>query len=428
MNSYPYFTLQQKLENIDSSLKETIQHYIRLIIDSHSTQNNDIIKSNTSYALQLRESEIKTRQLQAEYIELRVTVAQLRAKIEKLKHKKASTNDNFKESVKSASDKIIALVQQLQGAADSLSTIVDPESTRGSSFISDVSSILGSSIDLTNGGLGVASGSQYSELMSNMDITLDILPHKKKPVNLLAVYRKKPKALVSINEFNEEQKYQRTSAFASSSHKPELVEEEPLQLEIADTDHKFQRVQAKIPQKLKLTTFAKTESTSKQKLDETNYASQRDQVPQYRVENLSMDIVIDQVEQESKYSERTRGDVVDGTTSSAFQQQAPIIASSLMTTNNEHSLVPMTVAITPFQKESYEPDNSQKAEESLQNIGVSEKYKKKRIREPEWMFEMNEGESRGRKRFQVNYAEPNLRSKLRRGDPHTYTLETDSRK
>ncbi len=57
-------------------------------------------RSNTSYALQLRESELKTRQLQAEYIELRVTVAQLRAKIEKLKHQRAKTNDSFKESVK----------------------------------------------------------------------------------------------------------------------------------------------------------------------------------------------------------------------------------------------------------------------------------------------------------------------------------------
>ncbi|CAI2187165.1 8632_t:CDS:2 [Funneliformis geosporum] len=405
MNSYPYFTLQQKLENIDSSLKEAVQNYIRLVIDAHLTQNNDIIKSNTSYALQLRESEIKTRQLQAEYIELRVTVAQLRAKLEKLKHKKARTNDNFKENVKSASDKIIALVQQLQGAADSLSTIVDPESTRGSSFFSD-----GSSIDLTN---GVASGSQYSELMSNMDITMDIIPHKKKPVNL------KPKSLVSINEFNEEQKYQRTSAFASSSHKSELVEEEPLQLEITDTDYKFQRVQTKIPHKVKL--------FSRQKLDETNYASQQDQVPQYlqqNVVNLSMDIVTDQVEQESKYSECTRGNVVDGTPSSAFQR-ALVVAPTLATDN---SAVSMTVAMTPFQKES-EPNNSQKAEESLQNVGISEKYNKKHVRvESEWMIEMNERGSQGRRRFQVNYAEPNLRSKLRRGDPHTYTLETDSRK
>lgn len=30
MNSYPYFTLQQKLENIDESLKEIVLNYIQL--------------------------------------------------------------------------------------------------------------------------------------------------------------------------------------------------------------------------------------------------------------------------------------------------------------------------------------------------------------------------------------------------------------
>ena len=57
-------------------------------------------RSNTSYALRLRESEIKNKQLQAENIELRVTVAQLRAKLEKLKYQRTKTNDSFKESVK----------------------------------------------------------------------------------------------------------------------------------------------------------------------------------------------------------------------------------------------------------------------------------------------------------------------------------------
>jgi hypothetical protein len=57
-------------------------------------------RSNTSYALRLRESEIKNKQLQSENIGLRVTVARLRAKVEKLRRQRAKTNDSFKESVK----------------------------------------------------------------------------------------------------------------------------------------------------------------------------------------------------------------------------------------------------------------------------------------------------------------------------------------
>ncbi|RGB35539.1 hypothetical protein C1646_759166 [Rhizophagus diaphanus] len=462
MNSYPYFTLQQKLENIDESLKEIVLNYIQFIINVHSAQNNDIIKSNTSYALRLRESEIKNKQLQSENIGLRVTIAQLRAKVEKLRCQRAKTNDNFKESVKSANDKIIALVQQLQSAADSLNTIVDPESARGSSFISDGSSILSSSIDLPNGGLYATNGIQYPDTD-----TTEMNMHKKKLNNSLTAYRNEPKDLMPINEQEDPE----SLISVSNSHKLEQVGDEYL-------SEKPERVQAKIPQEEQ----QRDESSSKRKLRrakndhdllplrekdsnlEVIFAKKETNFKQQEVEQhtegkyLSVDVETDQLGQKSKIQDYTHEsrESVESTTFLHVNRTSPsqVIScnphavasyerrftnsSSIGITKHQlqsvtekgkpgvlspsKTIMPNTSSINrnerPFQEKSYEINNLKLVE---QNMEISEKHNKRQTRGM-----INEGESLGRKRSRINYAEPNLRSKLRKGDPHTYTLKTNS--
>ncbi|CAB4423557.1 unnamed protein product [Rhizophagus irregularis] len=408
MNSYPYFTLQQKLENIDESLKEIVLNYIQFIINVHSAQNNDIIKSNTSYALRLRESEIKNKQLQSENIGLRVTVAQLRAKVEKLRCQRAKTNDNFKESVKSANDKIIALVQQLQSAADSLNTIVDPESARGSSFISDGSSILSSSIDLPNGGLYATNGIQYPD-----PDTTEMNMHKKKSINSLTAYRNEPKDLIPINEQEDPE----SLISASNSHKLEQVRDEYL-------SEKVERVQAKIPQEEQ----QRDESSSKRKLRRAKNEAEQHTEGKY----LSVDVETDQLCQKSKIQDYTHEskESVESTTFLHVNRTSPSQHSlqSVAEKGKPGVLTPSQTIMSntssinrnerPFQEESYEINNLKLVE---QNMEISEKHNKRQTRGM-----INEGESLGRKRSRINYAEPNLRSKLRKGDPHTYTLKTNS--
>ncbi|PKY44331.1 hypothetical protein RhiirA4_458593 [Rhizophagus irregularis] len=436
MNSYPYFTLQQKLENIDESLKEIVLNYIQFIINVHSAQNNDIIKSNTSYALRLRESIIKNKQLQSENIGLRVTVAQLRAKVEKLRCQRAKTNDNFKESVKSANDKIIALVQQLQSAADSLNTIVDPESARGSSFISDGSSILSSSIDLPNGGLYATNGIQYPD-----PDTTEMNMHKKKSINSLTAYRNEPKDLIPINEQEDPE----SLISASNSHKLEQVRDEYL-------SEKVERVQAKIPQEEQ----QRDESSSKRKLRrakngndllplrekdsnlEVLFAKKETNFKQQEAEQhtegkyLSVDVETDQLCQKSKIQDYTHEskESVESTTFLHVNRTSPSQHSlqSVAEKGKPGVLTPSQTIMSntssinrnerPFQEESYEINNLKLVE---QNMEISEKHNKRQTRGM-----INEGESLGRKRSRINYAEPNLRSKLRKGDPHTYTLKTNS--
>ncbi|CAB4394528.1 unnamed protein product [Rhizophagus irregularis] len=436
MNSYPYFTLQQKLENIDESLKEIVLNYIQFIINVHSAQNNDIIKSNTSYALRLRESEIKNKQLQSENIGLRVTVAQLRAKVEKLRCQRAKTNDNFKESVKSANDKIIALVQQLQSAADSLNTIVDPESARGSSFISDGSSILSSSIDLPNGGLYATNGIQYPDTD-----TTEMNMHKKKSINSLTAYRNEPKDLIPINEQEDPE----SLISASNSHKLEQDGDEYL-------SEKAERVQAKIPQEEQ----QRDESPSKKKLRrakngndllplrekdsnlEVIFAKKETNFKQQEAEQhtegkyLSVDVETDQLCQKSKiqdYTHESKESVesttflhVNRTSPSQHQLQSVAEKGKPGVLTPSQTIMSNTSSINrnerPFQEESYEINNLKLVE---QNMEISEKHNKRQTRGM-----INEGESLGRKRSRINYAEPNLRSKLRKGDPHTYTLKTNS--
>ncbi|CAB5209622.1 unnamed protein product [Rhizophagus irregularis] len=431
MNSYPYFTLQQKLENIDESLKEIVLNYIQFIINVHSAQNNDIIKSNTSYALRLRESEIKNKQLQSENIGLRVTVAQLRAKVEKLRCQRAKTNDNFKESVKSANDKIIALVQQLQSAADSLNTIVDPESARGSSFISDGSSILSSSIDLPNGGLYATNGIQYPDTD-----TTEMNMHKKKSINSLTAYRNEPKDLIPINEQEDPE----SLISASNSHKLEQDGDEYL-------SEKAERVQAKIPQEEQ----QRDESPSKKKLRrakngndllplrekdsnlEVIFAKKETNFKQQEAEQhtegkyLSVDVETDQLCQKSKiqdYTHESKESVesttflhVNRTSPSQHQLQSVAEKGKPGVLTPSQTIMSNTSSINrnerPFQEESYEINNLKLVE---QNMEISEKHNKRQTR----------GKSLGIKRSRINYAEPNLRSKLRKGDPHTYTLKTNS--
>ncbi|RIA89805.1 hypothetical protein C1645_738359 [Glomus cerebriforme] len=444
MNSYPYFTLQQKLENIDESLKEIVQNYIQLKIFHYN-------RSNTSYALRLRESEIKNQQLHSENIGLRVTVAQLRAKVEKLRYQRAKTNDSFKESVKSASDKIVSLVQQLQYAADSLNTIVDPESARGSSFISDGSSIL-----------SATGGIQYSELMTDTDTITEMLPHKRKPVNLLTVYRKESKALVPIKEFKDEQK-------DTDSSTSEQIEEESL----SETVEAIQQIGAKIPPKVQRNEsspkmglkhvkndhdllllqekapnveaiFANNESTFKH--HETDALRHPQDLGEHtKKEYLSVNVNTNQLSQKSNFSDfthetresiepimflRANGPSPSQVTLNKSNMITSYERSFANTFSINHQLQRIAEKVeSPFQDESYEFNNFQQMEASLQKVERLETRNKKHIRvETECVIRVNEGESRGRKRSKVNYAEPNLRSKLRKGDPHTYTLETESQK
>ncbi|GBC41565.2 hypothetical protein GLOIN_2v1471868 [Rhizophagus irregularis DAOM 181602=DAOM 197198] len=421
MNSYPYFTLQQKLENIDESLKEIVLNYIQFIINVHSAQNNDIIKSNTSYALRLRESEIKNKQLQSENIGLRVTVAQLRAKVEKLRCQRAKTNDNFKESVKSANDKIIALVQQLQSAADSLNTIVDPESARGSSFISDGSSILSSSIDLPNGGLYATNGIQYPDTD-----TTEMNMHKKKSINSLTAYRNEPKDLIPINEQEDPE----SLISASNSHKLEQDGDEYL-------SEKAERVQAKIPQEEQ----QRDESPSKKKLRrakngndllplrekdsnlEVIFAKKETNFKQQEAEQhtegkyLSVDVETDQLCQMSKIQDYTHEskESVESTTFLHVNRTSPsqvvscnphavasyekrfTNSSSIGITKHQlqsvaekgkpgvltpsQTIMSNTSSINrnerPFQEESYEINNLKLVE---QNMEISEKHNKRQTR------------------------------------------------
>ncbi|EXX57883.1 hypothetical protein RirG_203030 [Rhizophagus irregularis DAOM 197198w] len=391
MNSYPYFTLQQKLENIDESLKEIVLNYIQFIINVHSAQNNDIIKSNTSYALRLRESEIKNKQLQSENIGLRVTVAQLRAKVEKL------------------------------SAADSLNTIVDPESARGSSFISDGSSILSSSIDLPNGGLYATNGIQYPDTD-----TTEMNMHKKKSINSLTAYRNEPKDLIPINEQEDPE----SLISASNSHKLEQDGDEYL-------SEKAERVQAKIPQEEQ----QRDESPSKKKLRrakngndllplrekdsnlEVIFAKKETNFKQQEAEQhtegkyLSVDVETDQLCQMSKIQDYTHEskESVESTTFLHVNRTSPsqvvscnphavasyekrfTNSSSIGITKHQlqsvaekgkpgvltpsQTIMSNTSSINrnerPFQEESYEINNLKLVE---QNMEISEKHNKRQTR------------------------------------------------
>ncbi|GBC05568.1 hypothetical protein RclHR1_00630015 [Rhizophagus clarus] len=398
MDSYPYFTLQQKLENIDESLKETVQNYIQLIINVHSAQNNDIIKSNTSYALRLRESEIKNKQLQSENIGLRVTVAQLRTKIEKLRCQRTKTNDSFKESVKSANDKIISLVQQLQCATESLSTSVDPESARGSS-----SSILSSSVDLSNGGLYTTSGIQYLDT----DIT-EMHLHKKKPINLLTAYRNEPKTLIPISEFKDEQEDSESLIFQLNSHKLEQVGDEyesssKKESRSAKNDHDL--IPAREKDSNLEVILAKKEPTFKQ--HKAEHALSEVQIPQYLQQHTDLAVDVDnvQLEQKSDCTHETKESVeylhLNRTSLSQAISCKPLEVASCERSSTSFSsiekevtekvktdvLAPSRRVILntssintnerPLQDESYEINNFQQIE---QYVKIPEKHNKKQTK------------------------------------------------
>ncbi|CAG8437757.1 15273_t:CDS:2 [Acaulospora morrowiae] len=175
-----------------TNLAFSTSYYInKLVKRKHINQNRAIIKSNTLYALQLRKAEVEISRLSVENIELRTTIARLTEKIKKLKSDRNAKNDKFKDSVKSTSGQLTEIIQLLRGTADSLNALMDLDHSTLDQLETNI--------------CAENEGYQYaSKITPEIDIALEKLPEKRKTLNLLAVYREKPKLLQTINEVNEE--------------------------------------------------------------------------------------------------------------------------------------------------------------------------------------------------------------------------------
>ncbi|CAG8459219.1 3393_t:CDS:10 [Dentiscutata heterogama] len=176
---------------------ETLDSFKR----KHIKQNRAVIKSNTLYALQLRKAEVEISRLSVENIELRATIAKLTDRINKLKIEKNVKSETFKDSVMTTSGQINDLILQLRGAADSLNALMESDSSKHSiranlSFSSD-DSVLDQDI------INDAAEGSYQYTTNNtpeINIALEKLPDKRKPPNMLSIYRMKPKVLQPIYE------------------------------------------------------------------------------------------------------------------------------------------------------------------------------------------------------------------------------------
>ncbi|RIB23496.1 hypothetical protein C2G38_2072669 [Gigaspora rosea] len=176
---------------------ETLDSFKR----KHIKQNRAIIKSNTLYALQLRKAEVEISRLSVENIELRATIAKLTDQINKLKIEKNVKNETIKDSVMTTSGQINDLILQLRGAADSLNALMESDSNKNSiranlSFNSDDSML----DQYINNDTAEESYQYTTNNTPEIDIALEKLPDKRKPPNMLSIYRMQPKVLLPIYE------------------------------------------------------------------------------------------------------------------------------------------------------------------------------------------------------------------------------------
>ncbi|KAF0504224.1 hypothetical protein F8M41_019611 [Gigaspora margarita] len=176
---------------------ETLDSFKR----KHIKQNRAIIKSNTLYALQLRKAEVEISRLSVENIELRATIAKLTDQINKLKIEKNVKNETIKDSVTTTSGQINDLILQLRGAADSLNALMESDSSKNSirpnlSFSSDDSML----DQYINNDTTEESYQYTTNNTPEIDIALEKLPDKRKPPNMLSIYRMQPKVFQTIYE------------------------------------------------------------------------------------------------------------------------------------------------------------------------------------------------------------------------------------
>ncbi|RHZ77376.1 hypothetical protein Glove_180g95 [Diversispora epigaea] len=217
---------------------EDIKAYVTSESDSESDDTvltifHDI--SNTLYALQLRKAELEISRLSIENIESRATIVNLNNKIEKLESDK---NERFKDGVKSTSGQLTEIIQQLHEAANSLNSLMDynyRRNSKNSSFCSDGKYSLLNQMNIEDDHVENGCYQYISKTSPEANFAFEKLPEKRKPLNLLAIYREKPKVLLTINESNEE--------LEEKNSRQELVYEEN------DWSDRGQKYKSRIPVK-----------------------------------------------------------------------------------------------------------------------------------------------------------------------------------
>jgi hypothetical protein len=88
------------------------------------------IRANTRYALQLRKAELEIARLQNENFELRVQVADMRAKVARMGTTEHAISQAYKELVESKSSEITDIVRLLWNAVDSMNSLLKADFTR----------------------------------------------------------------------------------------------------------------------------------------------------------------------------------------------------------------------------------------------------------------------------------------------------------
>ncbi|CAG8658801.1 27784_t:CDS:2, partial [Racocetra persica] len=145
----------------------------------------------------------------------------------------------------STSGQINDLIQQLRGAANTLNALMESDSNKKSiranlSFSSD-DSILDQ--DINNYGTAEGSYQYTTNNTPEIDIALEKLPDKRKPPNMLTVYRMQPKVLQPISEESLFSSPKR-NVYSSDSCEEDLPNEDEA---LSAFDHKSQQTISRIP-------------------------------------------------------------------------------------------------------------------------------------------------------------------------------------
>ncbi|CAG8432702.1 5684_t:CDS:10 [Diversispora eburnea] len=149
---------------------------IKAYITSESDSESDAAHGNFGILL----AELEISRLSIENIESRATIVNLNNKIEKLESDK---NERFKDGVKSTSGQLTEIIQQLHEVTNSLNSLMDYNHRRNSE--------------------------NSNSLLDQPNIEDDYVENEcyqyiSKTSQELTIYREKPKALLTINESNEE--------------------------------------------------------------------------------------------------------------------------------------------------------------------------------------------------------------------------------
>ncbi|KAG9286707.1 hypothetical protein G9A89_012257 [Geosiphon pyriformis] len=413
----------------------------------HIKQNRAIIKSNTLYAIQLRKAEVEISRLSIENIELRTTISQLTDQVEKLQcdhDQRNSTSDLCQPSFKAKNDQIADIIQQLRSATDSLNALVEADAQKLVE-IDDENILDHNFAERSSGNSGVYKCITPAEL----DIWAEKIPDKKKPLNLLTIYRKQTKPLSAIKDEPEEPFIEKENMLNSGypvqyAINPQTLPDESLSV----------RPDTLNPKNYSL--------SSKHETIPSTITQYEDNLSQVQPNSFQLEHFVDHLDgiNKSLLAEINLSSVCEFPSSQQFQdpshrrQSLPQIESSQIgyisqehnpffssqsDLKSKHVYTPQPqLKNTKFQNSSIRSTSNMSAKSTgkpidlvkdispagkkiiQQRIGCVEDQPSIIITSSSNKIEVvGEEQTRTRRKPQINYTEPSLRSKLRKGDPFT---------